>query len=39
MEHIELVFQSVQMMYRQVIAGALGPAITKSYDAKLNQVT
>jgi type VI protein secretion system component Hcp len=39
MEHIELVFQSVQMMYRQVVAGALGPAVTKSYDAKLNQVT
>jgi type VI protein secretion system component Hcp len=39
MEHIELVFQAVQMMYRQVINGALGPAITKSYDAKLNQVT
>jgi type VI protein secretion system component Hcp len=38
-EHIELVFQSVTMMYRQVVNGALGPAITKTYDAKLNQVT
>jgi type VI protein secretion system component Hcp len=39
MEHIELVFQSVQYTYRQVVNGALGPAITKSYDAKSNQVT
>jgi type VI protein secretion system component Hcp len=39
MEHIEIVFQSVQMTYRQVVAGALGPPITKTYDAKLNQVT
>ena len=39
MEHIELVFQSVQMQYYQIVAGALGPAITKSYDAKKNQVT
>jgi type VI protein secretion system component Hcp len=38
-EHIELVFQAVQMTYRQVVAGVLGPAITKSYDAKSNQVT
>jgi type VI protein secretion system component Hcp len=38
-EHIELVFQSVQMTYRQVVAGALGPPITRLYDAKLNQVT
>jgi len=27
------------MTYKQVVAGALGPAITKSYDGKLNQVT
>jgi len=38
-EHIELVFQKVQMTYRQVIKGALGPAITKTYDAKSNKVT
>jgi type VI protein secretion system component Hcp len=39
MEHIELVFQKVAMVYRQVVAGALGPPIPKTYDAKLNQVT
>jgi type VI protein secretion system component Hcp len=38
-EHIELVFQAVQMTYRQVVNGALGPPTTKSYDAKKNQVT
>lgn len=40
MEHVELVFQSVQMTYYQVLpTGNLGPAIQKTYDAKLNQVT
>ena len=39
MEHIELVFEKVQMMYKQVVNGVLGPAMTKSYDAKTNQVT
>lgn len=36
-EHIELAFQSVEMTYRQVIDGSLGPALTKSYDAKQNR--
>jgi type VI protein secretion system component Hcp len=38
-EHIELVFQSVQMSYRQVVKGALQGPITKKYDAKSNKVT
>src|ERR1039458_4077018 len=39
MEHIELVFEKVQIMYKQVVNGILGPPMTKSYDAKSNQVT
>jgi type VI protein secretion system component Hcp len=39
MEHIELVFESVSMTYRQVVNGVLGPAMTKAYDAKSNKVT
>ena len=38
MEHIELVFEHVSMMYRQVVNGVLGAANTKTYDAKSNQV-
>jgi hypothetical protein len=38
MEHIELVFEHVSMMYRQVVNGVLGSANTKTYDAKSNQV-
>ena len=38
-EHIELVFQSVQMVYRQVVNGVLGSNITKSYDGKSNTVS
>ena len=37
-EHIELVFEKVDMVYKQVILGKLGSAISKSYDAKTNQV-
>jgi len=37
-EHIELVFEKVDMTYKQVIAGKLGSAVAKSYDAKTNQV-
>jgi type VI protein secretion system component Hcp len=37
-EHIELVFEKVDMTYKQVINGMLGSAIPKSYDAKSNQV-
>jgi type VI protein secretion system component Hcp len=39
MEHIELVFEKVAMIYKQVINGKLGPAIQKSYDGKSNLVT
>jgi type VI protein secretion system component Hcp len=39
MEHIELVFEKVSMMYKQVVNGVLGPATTKSYDAKTNRVS
>ena len=38
MEHIELVFEHVSMMYKQVVNGVLGSANTKTYDAKSNQV-
>ena len=38
-EHIELVFERVDMMYKQVVNGMLGSAIAKSYDAKANRVT
>jgi len=37
-EHIELVFEKVDMVYKQVVNGMLGSAITKSYDAKSNKV-
>jgi len=33
-EEVELAFNEVEMTYRQVIDGKLGPAITKSFDAK-----
>ena len=39
MEHIELVFEKVAMIYKQVINGKLGSAIQKSYDGKSNLVT
>ena len=39
MEHIELVFEKVSMMYKQVVKGVLGPAMTKTYDAKTNRVS
>ena len=39
MEHIELVFQRVDMTYRQVLDGKLGAAVPKGYDAKSNMVT
>jgi type VI protein secretion system component Hcp len=39
MEHIELVFEKVSMTYKQVVKGVLGPAMTKTYDAKTNRVT
>jgi len=38
MEHIELVFQKVQMTYWPVVAGNLGSANTKTYDAKSNLI-
>ena len=38
-EHIELVFEKVDMTYKQVVNGMLGSAVPKSYDAKSNRVT
>jgi len=38
-EHIDLVFEKVSMTYKQVVNGVLGPAMTKTYDAKTNKVT
>ncbi len=37
-EHVELAFESVQMVYKPVVNGAVGSAITKTYDAKQNTV-
>jgi len=39
MEHIELVFEKVSITYKQVVNGVLGPAMTKTYDAKSNHVS
>ncbi len=37
-EHIEIVFGQVNMIYKQVVNGVLGPAIPKFYDVKQNVV-
>jgi type VI protein secretion system component Hcp len=37
-EHIELIFEKVDITYKQVINGMAGAAVTKSYDAKSNKV-
>lgn len=38
-EHIDLVFQNVKMVYKQIVNGVLGSAIPKQYDAKSNMVS
>jgi type VI protein secretion system component Hcp len=37
-EHIELVFEKVDMTYKPVVNGMVGAAVMKSYDAKSNRV-
>ena len=37
-EHVELVFETVNMTYKPVVNGMPGPAVTKNYDAKSNKV-